>query len=138
MKTDAELNRLIAERVMGYWVYHYDKSSREHCYYVLLDKDMNTVAPFDSREGINTGHRKTEAGAWADTPEYTADPIARETLINHLIEQDYAVTLYARHRLRSAEVLHAPTHSRLRKDDATEIGRALVLATLAAYGVEVE
>jgi hypothetical protein len=65
----SELNKLVAVVVMEYTVYHYDKDYAENCYYMLMDEGFNPVVPMVNR----AGERKTEAEAWADAPDFSAD-----------------------------------------------------------------
>ncbi len=131
--TDNEINRLVAERVMGWSIYHYDKDIAANCYYILVDTELNPVAAFD---GWHTGERKTEAEAWADAPAYCTDPAAWAGLLVWLKEQgnkpqliydghDWWASLFARDGWARKGI------------DADSPGRALALAALRAYGVEV-
>lgn len=62
MKTNDELNIKIA-KMLGYTVYHYDKSSPASCFYELWDADGSPVNPIE-------GERKTETEAWKDAPDW--------------------------------------------------------------------
>ena len=103
--SDAELNRLVAERVMGYKL-------------------------------INGGGAgplwETPEGRWLAPRNYCTDPEAWGALFVWLAERGYAPSL---------EYDGLGTYAvAVGKSFATTVspGRALVLATLAAYGVEVE
>jgi len=58
------LNRAVAEQVMGYTIYHYDKDYEENCYFMLMNDEFDPVEPLD-------GRRKTEEEAWNDCPDFS-------------------------------------------------------------------
>ena len=63
-----EKDCLIAEKVMGYSIYHYDKDHPDNCYYMLMDNEFNPVnAIYPSNQ------KKTEAEAWEDCPNFSTD-----------------------------------------------------------------
>lgn len=65
-----EANLLIAKEIFGYHVYHYDKDYKDNCYYILVDLNMNQVAPYwNGRKA----QRKTEEEAWNDCPDFFKD-----------------------------------------------------------------
>lgn len=137
MMTDDELNRLVAERVMGWSIYHYDKDYASNCYYMLTDADGDPVAPF---AGLHTGERKTEAEAWADVPAYCTNPAAWGALLDWLAGENRGPVLMANFPGVTdwrAEVWAEDDNNRHEAIDILP-GRALVLATLKAWGVEVE
>ena len=70
--TGRELDFAVGREVMGYSVYHYDKSNND--YYLLWDREGNPVFSLWVTGGvIDRGQRDTESEAWADTPKYTID-----------------------------------------------------------------
>ena len=62
------MDRLIAEKLFGMYVYHYDKDRAEHCYWCLMNADCSPVV-----FGWDEGLRSTEAQAWADVPKYSTN-----------------------------------------------------------------
>ena len=130
MKTDAELNRLIAERVMGY---------RFEPHTVMLGKDAIT---FDGYAPDGLHWKRDGMDRYLN---YTTDPAAWGALFVWLADQDRLpslknaakiVSVFAPHPLWIAEVKNSSDWRNQRQSELP--GRALVLATLAAYGVEVE
>jgi hypothetical protein len=131
MKTDNELNRLIAERVLnepleppcGYY-HETDAAQRSTdgwsgwCY--NCDCSISEVAPEPRR--------------------YCTDPAARDTLEQHLIATGHTVVLYSGFHIKHTALVGFRDNRRppARGDDDTEKGHALVLATLAAYGVDID
>ena len=67
MSPGHELDRFIAEKVMGMTVYHYDKDREDNCYFMLMDHTFDSVV-LNIR---GAAERKTEAEAWADVPKYS-------------------------------------------------------------------
>jgi hypothetical protein len=110
MKTDNELNRLIAERVMG-------------------------KAP-DKNESQWRGVLAGVALSEYSYPDYCTDPAAWGALLEWLHERDYYPELGSGPQWRAS--LHRVLPTSGKTAYAATPGRALVLATLAAYGVEVE
>lgn len=70
MPAGRELDRLIAEKVLGLSVYHYDKDHADNCYFMLMDTEGDPVL-FTGRH--RDAERKTEAAAWGDCPAYSTD-----------------------------------------------------------------
>ena len=122
MKTDAELNRLISEHVFGYqW---FDGAEGTNIRY-LRSPDNFDYAAYE----VN-GVIKVLSGQ----DNYCTDPAAWGALFVRLAEQGKRVSLEA-NILQKDFFATVGTYG---KSDPIEIGRALVLATLAAYGAEVE
>lgn len=70
MKPGPELDKMIAEHVMGWSIYRYDKDVPERCYYMLVDKSFDPIAD----DGTwNAGERKTEEEAWKDNRPFSTD-----------------------------------------------------------------
>jgi hypothetical protein len=90
MPAGREMDRIIGKEVMGYTIYHYDKDHPDMCYYCLMDKEFDPVAPFD---GWHTGERKTEEEAWDDCPRFSEDIAAAFELLEH-IKESVKITLY--------------------------------------------
>jgi hypothetical protein len=59
-----ELDRLVAEKVMGWTLYHYDKDVAANCYYCLFDADGDAVV-FSPRPGVYVTEFKTAEEAYA-------------------------------------------------------------------------
>ncbi len=76
------LRRAVAEKVMGYWVYHYTKGPRG--YYMLLDDEDHPL-------GLE---RRTEEEAWADCPPFEDDPAAALTIIPVMGERGWDCAIY--------------------------------------------
>ena len=70
MKPGPELDKLIAEHVMGWSIYRYDKDVPERCYYMLVDKSFDPVVDGGY---WNAGERKTEEEAWKDNSPFSTD-----------------------------------------------------------------
>lgn len=128
MKSNNELNRLIAERVLnealeppcGYY-HETDAANRDEdgwngwCY--NCDCSISEVAPEPRR--------------------YCTDPAAWSALWDFLISEGWNVTLDTFADCAAATLRHVWKDRPFIVND-NDKGRALVLATLAAYGVEVE
>lgn len=69
MDRNREIDRLVAEKVMGYTVYHYEDYA-ENNFYRLMDEYWNLVL---LSPGLENGKRKTEGQAWEDVPRYSTD-----------------------------------------------------------------
>lgn len=72
MESGRELDALIAEKVMGWSIYHYDKDVPERCYYMLVDDKFEVVAD-DKPWSLRNGERKTEEEAWKDNRQWSSD-----------------------------------------------------------------
>lgn len=128
--TDQELNRKVAE-LRGLSVYHYDKDIAKNCYFVLLDSDLNAVVPFDREAGIRTGYRATEVEAWADAPNYCADPAAWGGLFVELAGEGYCPVISAGTQKRIVyAAIYTPESAHTGSDPSP--GRALALAYVAS------
>jgi len=57
------LNRLIAEKVMGWSLYHYDKGGRGDEYWSVMDSEGNPVC-YESRQGRYVFDFDSENEAW--------------------------------------------------------------------------
>ena len=68
MAAGPEMDRLIAERVLGYHIYHYTKGRPE--YWTVLDADGDIAEPFS---GFRCSEHPSEASAWAALPQYSTD-----------------------------------------------------------------
>lgn len=112
MKTDSELNRLITEHVIK-------------------------PAPRMTSGQINADGSGMSVHYTRSVFNYIYDPVAHETLWRFLTAEGWHVTIDTFARSAKARLTHGGDCRKavVRND---EKGRALVLATLAAYGVEVE
>jgi hypothetical protein len=81
MPAGREMDKLIAEQVMGISMYHYDKGHPDNCYFMLLDADGDPVL-FAPR--FRDAERKTEAEAWQDCPCYSTDIAAAWQVVEKL------------------------------------------------------
>lgn len=77
-----ELDKLIAEHVMGWSIYRYDKDVPERCYYMLVDKSFDPVVDGGY---WNAGERKTEEEAWKDNRPFSTDISAAWEVVTHLM-----------------------------------------------------
>jgi hypothetical protein len=66
MEPGRKLDTLVAEKVMGLTVYHYDKDVEENCYYMLMDTEGFPFEPFG-------GEKETEEEAWLSCFYYSTD-----------------------------------------------------------------
>jgi hypothetical protein len=79
-----QIDRLIAEHVMGLRIYHYDKDIAERCYYMLVDENWDYAG---DDFGRHAGERETEAEAWEkDCPHYSTDISAAWRVVEKLGE----------------------------------------------------
>lgn len=115
-----ELNKQLAIK-LGYTVYHYDKDRAENCYYSLQDPHGDPVISI-----FREGERKTEEGAWADTPNFDSDlNLLFEILnrrvytIHHTVDDIYEVTI------ERSPFLGSPVD-----DKSNDLGEAIVKALL--------
>ncbi len=121
MKTDAELNRLIAERVMGWTTGKHDRLGNIWD----MPNGMQTTCPAYC----------TDPAAWGGLFVWLAEQGRQPELFGYTKAEKgddrYCAILYAKYNPVNARVWPTADGS------AASPGRALVLATLAAYGVEV-
>lgn len=81
MEPGPELDKLIAEHVMGWSIYRYDKDVPKRCYYMLVDKSFDSVVDDGS---WNAGERKTEEEAWKDNRSFSTDISAAWEVVTQL------------------------------------------------------
>lgn len=62
---EKSLSRQVAEK-LGFYIYHYNKDRAENCYYLL---SAQSEGDYDT----HFVHRKTEAEAWLDVPQFDSD-----------------------------------------------------------------
>ena len=70
--SDKEKSKFIAENVLGWSIYNYDKDVPERCYSMLMDENFDPVAN-DVPWSWRNGERETEELAWDDCPDLTAN-----------------------------------------------------------------
>ena len=70
MEAGTELDRIVAEKVMGYSMYHYDKDYKDACYWMLIDSEGDSV---EWKPNYRDIEHKTEAEAWAACPKFSTD-----------------------------------------------------------------
>lgn len=68
-----EMDREVAEKVMEWHIYQYDKDYPDNCYYLLVDG-------IDAVEPLSTGYQ-TEEQAWVDCPLFSTDIAAVWALV---------------------------------------------------------
>lgn len=90
MPAGGEMDRLIAEKVMGYTVYHYDKDHPNNCYYMLMDADFDPVL---FTGNYRDSEKKTEEEAWNDCPEFSTDILAAWEVVKKLGELGFTVII---------------------------------------------
>jgi len=81
MPAGPEMDALVAERVMGWHMYHYDKDVPSACYWMLLDSEGDPAVfevPYNAME------KRTEAEAWAACPKFSTDIAAAWTVFEKL------------------------------------------------------
>lgn len=61
-----QIDRLVAEKVMGYTVYHYDKDHKDYSFFQLWDRHGDPVE-------FMGGECKTEDRAWEDMPRFSEE-----------------------------------------------------------------
>ena len=81
MEAGAELDRLVAEKVMDYSMYHYDKDYKDACYWMLLDSEGDSV---EWRPDYRDIEHKTEAEAWAACPKFSTNVAAAFDVIREI------------------------------------------------------
>lgn len=145
MPAGREMDRIIGEKLFGYWVYHYDKDFAENCYCCLMDGSGDAVV-----DGLHDGERKTEEEAWGDCPEFSAEIAAAWEVVKKLKEKgwsfrysnnacaeyQHAAAFYQCYKAVSEDIL---TGKSIYKDNAYAIANTACLATgraaLKAMGV---
>lgn len=86
MESGRELDRLVAEHVMQFTIYHYDKDIEENCYFMLMDSKGYSVELFG-------GERETEDEAWLDSPYYSTDIAAAWEVLEKMQEKGVYITV---------------------------------------------
>lgn len=71
-----EMDREVAEKVMGWHICHYDKDHPDNCYYLLVDG-------VDAVEPLSTGY-DTEEQAWVDCPLFSSDVAAAMVVVEKI------------------------------------------------------
>lgn len=66
------LDGIVARKVMGYYVYHYDKGHARDNYFMLMDSEGEPVADVLSG-GYREFQRTYESDAWDDCPAFSTD-----------------------------------------------------------------
>ncbi|QUL57546.1 hypothetical protein KDC22_14345 [Paenibacillus tritici] len=90
MEPGPELDKLIAEHVMGWSIYRFDKDVPERCYYMLVDKSFDPVVDGGY---WNAGERKTEEEAWNDNRPFSTDISAAWEVLNKVIEMGMEINV---------------------------------------------
>ena len=127
-----EIDRLVAEHVMGYSVYHYDKDYAKNCYYMLMDGEFS---PFL----VNEGERQTETEAWDDAPMFSQDIAAAWMVVEKMRQIGYSITLMGQTGTFYTVYIcswHAPDTQQARQDAPTA-PLTICMAALKVVGVEV-
>lgn len=115
--TDKELNQLVAERVLGHTVAH--DSWGNQCLVLVEDNDSEH---------------------WPALPDYCTEPAAWGFLFTYLLTQKRKPSIWQEAQdLVGAMVGTVSNFNNAVMEESynADVGRALVLATLAAYGVKV-
>lgn len=101
-----ELDRLVAERIMGWQMYHYNKDVPSRCYYMLVDENWDAVAD-DVPFTLQNGERKTEEEAWNDNKSFSTEISAAWEVLEKLVDNGFTVgaSKYAENNLYYAHVL---------------------------------
>jgi hypothetical protein len=81
------LDKDVAEKVMGYTIYHYDKDVEERCYYMLMDENFDPIAN-DIPWSLHNGERKTEEEAWSDCPKFSSDISAAWNVVEKVLSDE--------------------------------------------------
>lgn len=130
--SEAERNAVVAEKVMGWHVYHYDKDIPECCYYMLMDEKFDPVV---DEVGWNAGARETEQEAWNDNKSWTTDISAAWEVIEALTAQGLYTDIqaYPDFYIVSVSGRQATVFASVAIPSAPE---AICLAALKSLGVE--
>lgn len=88
--TGRDLDRVVAEKIMEWSIYHYDKGHPNNCYYMLMDSSFNPVV-FSQKQ--NWGQRKTEQEAWDDVPRFSEDIEAAWQIVEEMERRGWSYDL---------------------------------------------
>jgi hypothetical protein len=130
MEPGRELDKLIAEQVMGWSIYRFDKDVPERCYYMLVDKSFDPVVD----DGYwNAGERKTEEEAWNDNRPFSTDISAAWEVVMHLKSKYWYFMLSDENEGWEASFYwdpHRPAFEAVSSDAPQAICKAALLAVL--------
>lgn len=93
MPAGRELDRLVAEKVMGWSIYRYDKDIPENCYFMLVTEQYD---PVTEDMGLRAGERKTEEEAWNDNYHFSTDISAAWEVVEKIGEKRFDVEIMRR------------------------------------------
>lgn len=88
MQAGREMDKLIGEKLFGYWIDHYDKDYVGENYYMLMDGAGDSIV-----SGWDDGKRESEEEAWNDCPKFSTDILAAWEVMERITEKHWKFKL---------------------------------------------